>query len=252
MADEPLWVGAVRGDPWVAVAFDAEGLADATVHDGVGDLWSAYSDATRLLVDVPVGLPDAPRACDERARAVLGPRASAVLDPPVREAARKRRYRAAARAHERVTGASLSEAAFELGDAVAMVDELLAEVSAAREVLAPAHPELAFRAFAGEPLQHDPATAGGYAERLRTLAGLDRDAPPAVQAACEAVAGHPVTVEDVLAATALAYTARPGAGEVRSLPPDPPADERALPARWMYRADEPLAVDEPPDTDDAA
>ncbi len=246
MSEEPLWVGAAAaGDRWVAIAFDAEGFDRAAVHDDAGALWERYGEggrreATRLLLDVPIGLPERVRECDRRARALLGPRAGAVVDPPARTAARKRRFRAADRAHERATGDSLSEAAFRRSDAVSLVDELLAEVPEARETLAPAHPELCFRAFAGEPLEHDPDAAGGYAERLRTLARVDRDAPPVLQSACEDLGDAPVTVADAMAATVLAYTARPGAGELRSLPADPPVDDRALPVRWVYRSETPL------------
>ena len=101
-------------------------------------------------------------------------------------------------------------------------------------------PEVCFRAFAGEPLEHAPAYAGGYAERLRTLAGYDRDAPPIVQTVAEAVAGHEVTVATVLDATVLAYTATPGPGALRSLPPEPPTDACGLPMRVAYRSETPL------------
>ena len=101
-------------------------------------------------------------------------------------------------------------------------------------------PEVCFRAFAGEPLEHAPAYAGGYAERLRTLAGYDRDAPPIVRTVAEAVAGHEVTVATVLDATVLAYTATPGPGALRSLPPEPPTDACGLPMRVAYRSETPL------------
>ena len=42
-------------------------------------------------------------------------------------------------------------------------------------------------------------------------------------------------------ATVLAYTARPGPGELRSLPPDPPTDPQGLPMRIVYRSETPLA-----------
>lgn len=242
MAADPLWVGAVVGEPWVAVAYDADGLAGATVHEEIGDLWRAYGErATGILVDVPMGLPEErPRRCDALARDLLGPRAVAVLDPPVREAARKRRFRAAARAHERATDQSLSEAAFHRREAILLVDELLAEVPEARDVLAPGHPELCFRAFAGDPLERDPTTAGGYAERLRTLASVDHDAPPALLAASEEIGGESVEVADTMAAMALAYTARPGGGELRTLPAEPESDEEGVPVRWVYRSEDAL------------
>ncbi len=243
MTDDEGWVGAhYCGDRWLAVRFDADGYADAAVFDGVGDCWLRYEDvAERILVDVPVGLSaDGERECDRLARAVLGPQASAVLTPPVPDAVRKRRHAVASRVHERQTGDHLSERAFATTDAVAVLWDLFGEFPRARDVVAESNPELCYRAFAGDPLERDRATAGGYAERLRTLASLDRDAPPAVQAAAEAVAGHDVDVTDVLDAMALAYAAWPGSGDLYSLPPDPPVDAEGRPMRLVYRADGPL------------
>jgi len=97
-----------------------------------------------------------------------------------------------------------------------------------------------FRAFAGEPLQYSKKTAGGYAERMRTLASYDADAPPVVQSVAEATGGQEVAVDDVLDAVVLAYTARPGEGRLRSLPPDPPLDPKGLPMRIVYRSETPL------------
>ena len=245
MADESLFVGARWVDAgWLTVVLDGDGFVEATVCDGVGELWYSNEErARRILVDVPIGLPDgsvAARRCDEIARSLLGDRGDAFVAPPVREATRKQRHATATRVHERTAGRELSEAAFARSDGIAAVDELLAELPEARSVVGESHPEVCFRAFAGEPMAHDPGTAGGYAERLRTLADHDRDAPPVLVDVGDAVAGADVTVADALAALALAYTARPGRGELRTLPPDPETDERGLPMAIHYRSETPL------------
>lgn len=243
MTDDVAWVGAhYCGDSWLAVTFDADGYDHADVFDGVGDCWLRYQDvADCLLVDVPIGLPaDGDRVCDRLARDLLGTQAAAVVSPPVPEAIRKRRYGVANRVHERQTGEPLSERAFAMSDAIAVLGDLLDEFPRASDVVAESNPELCYRAFAGAPLERDRATAGGYAERMRTLASLDRDAPPAVQSAAEDVAGHDVAVVDVLDAMALAYTAWPGAGDSYTLPPDPPTASDGSPMRLVYRAEKPL------------
>jgi predicted RNase H-like nuclease len=243
MTDDAAWVGAhYCGDRWLAVAFDADGYDRANVFEGIGDCWLRYQDdVERLLVDVPFGLSeDGDRECDRLARDLLGPQAAAVVSPPVPDAVRKRRYGVASRVHERQTGTPLPERAFAMSDAIAVLDDLLKEFPRASEVVAESNPELCYRAFAGSPLERDRGTAGGYAERMRTLASLDRDAPPAVQAAAEAVAGHDIAVTDVLDAMALAYTAWPGGGDLYSLPPDPPTDTDGNPMRLVYRTEGPL------------
>ena len=242
---EPLYLGVDwSGGSWFAVAFDAEGFDHADWFDEIGGLWHRYEEvAERVLVDVPIGLIEEGtdgRACDDLAREVLGPRSVSVFTPPVREATRKRRYPAAQRVNERKAGRGLSKQAFGISDGIAAVDDLLRNVPEARDAFAESHPEVCFRAFAGEPLEHSKKKAGGYAERMRTLARRDPDAPAAVQAAAEAAGGLEVAVDDVLDATVLAYAARPGPGELRSLPPDPPTDAKGLPMGIVYRASDPL------------
>lgn len=229
---------------WFAVAFDREGFDRAAVFEEIGDLWVRYEEtAERILVDVPIGLVESGengRRCDDRARSVLGPMAETVVTPPVREATRKRRYPAAQRVNERKVGRGISERAFELSDAITAVDELLQNVPEARAAFAESHPEVCFRAFAGDPLEHDKAFAAGYAERMRTLARYDHDAPPTVQAAAAATEGHEVAVQSVLDAVVLAYTAAPTGGELRTLPEDPETDPQGLSMGIAYRADTPL------------
>lgn len=248
MSDDPLYVGVDWADgSWLAVAFGPRRLDHARVFDGIGDCWLHYEErAERLLVDVPVGLVEsgtAERPPEALARSVLGPQAETVFAAPVREATRKRRLPAATRVNERKTGRGLSERAFAAAEAIAAVDELLGELTEARDVVAEAHPEVCFRAFAGEPLEEPKWTAAGYAERMRVLAEYDGDAPPTVQTVAEATAGRKLRVRDVLDAVAVASTARPGPGELRTLPATPETDARGLPMRFYYRADDPLAPD---------
>jgi predicted RNase H-like nuclease len=245
MADDSLYVGADwSSGSWLAVAFDRTGFDHADVFAEIGELWARYEDdAERVLIDVPIGLVesgDAARACDGRAREVLGSRSASVFTPPVREATRKRRYRTAKRVNERKTGQGLSKQAFAISDGIAAVDELLQNVPETRGVVAESHPEVCFRAFAGDPLSYSKRTAAGYAERMATLASYDPDAAPTVQRVAEATGGHEVRVDDVLDAVVLAYTARPGGGELRTLPADPPVDAKGLPMQMVYRADAPL------------
>ena len=243
---DPEFVGAGRcADGWVAVVHTADGFDHAAVFPEIGALWGRYEEtAERILVGVPVGLREGgeePRPPEPLARDLLGERASAVVPAPVREATRKRRHATATRVNERKTGRRLSKRAHELAGYIAEVDSLLGAIPEARDVVAESHPELCFRALAGEPLSYDGETAAGYAERLRVLAAFDPDAPVDVVNASEATGGHRVRVADVIDATALALTARPGPSELRSLPPEPPLDPEGLPMRMLYRSETPLS-----------
>lgn len=241
MAD-PLYVGADWcSGSWLAAAFDGRKFDHATVFEEIGQLWARYEDAAeRIFVAVPIGLVEDDtegRVCEKLAREALGPRRDSIATSPCREAARKRRYRTAKRVNERKTGRSLSRQAFATSEGITEVDELVQKVPEARHALVESRPEVCFRAFAGEPLSHPKRTAAGYAERMRTLVAFDNGAAPNVQAAAEATGGHEVTVEDVLDALALGYSARPGPGELRSLPREPQSDPTGLPMRIVYRAE---------------
>ena len=242
------FVGVDRsGGSWLGVAFDATGFDHAAVFDEIGELWQRYEEtAALILVDVPVGLLESgseERQCDKLAREILDAD-RAVVTPPVREATRKRRYPVAKRVNERKAGQPLSKRAFEMSDGISAVDSLLRNVPEAKATFRESHPEVCFRAFAGDPLEHQKTTAAGYAERMRTLANFDANAPPTVQAAAEATAGAEIDVEDVLNAVVLAYTAHPGPGSLRTLPPDPPLDPAGLPMEIVYRARRPLVAGE--------
>ncbi len=243
MADQFIGVD-WSGDGWFAVVFTQDGFDHAAVFDEIGQLWANYEEtAGRILIDVPVGLIESGsdgRKCDSLARSVLGPRSASVFTPPVREATRKRRYPAAKRVNERKTGKGLSKQAFAISDGIAAVDDLLRNVPEARATFVESHPEVCFRAFAGEPLQYSKKTAGGYAERMRTLVSYETSAAPVVQHAAEEAGNSDVAVDDVLDAVVLAYTASPGRGTLRTLPPEPPVDAKGLPMQIVYRADEPL------------
>lgn len=233
------------GDCWLAVAFDTDGYDQTQLFEEVGELWQHYEErAARVLIDIPIGLiesGESTRECDRLARSVLGPRSRSVFTPPVREATRKRRYPAANRVNERKTDSSISKQAFAISGQIAAVDDLLRNVPEARTSIRESHPEVCFRAFAGETLNHSKRKAGGYAERMRTLASHDPDAPPIVQAVAESTGSAKVGVDDVLDAVVLAYTASPGDAPLRSLPPDPPTDPKGLPMEILYRSFEPLA-----------
>ena len=238
------YVGSVaRNGLWLAAAYTEDGYDHAAVLEGVGELWTRYEEtAARIAVDVPIGLGSttAPRPNEQVTRELLGD-GGGVVPTPVREAVRKQRYRTASRVHERKTGHELPRNAFESAGLAAAMDEFLDAIDEARPVFVEAHPELCYLAFAREAMADPPETAAGYAERMRTLAEFDRDAPPTVQSVAEATAGHRLPIPAVVDSVALGLTVRPGPGELRSAPSDPPTDDRGLPMRYVYRSETALS-----------
>lgn len=244
--DVDMYVGAVWAeDRWLAVALGGANGVSATVCEDAGALWARYEDeAAWILVTVPIGLRESgggERRCDQLAREALGPLADSVHRAPVRETVYKQRYRVGARVEERKTGRELSKAAWRLREPIKQVDSLLRNVPEARHVFVETHPEVCYRAFAGEPLTYDRGTAAAVAERLAVLTGFDPDAPPTVQQAALDTDGAPTGYGDVVDAAAAALTGRSGPGELRGLPDgEPPTDEESLPMRIAYRSDSTL------------
>ena len=96
-----------------------------------------------------------------------------------------------------------------------------------------AHPELAFMALAGHPMQHNKKTTAGRQERLHALTRMSttpcRASPQALQNALQAFARTQVAFDDLLDAYVLTWSAcRIANGQASCLPPQPPLDQRGL------------------------
>jgi predicted RNase H-like nuclease len=75
---------------WIAVSKD-QGELTYRIANTACELLSAFPDAERVLIDIPIGLPwrDEPiRSCDRLARSILGDRRSSVFPAPCRAALR--------------------------------------------------------------------------------------------------------------------------------------------------------------------
>jgi predicted RNase H-like nuclease len=204
--DEPLSVGADwSGAGWFAVAFAGETCDHAAVLPRIGDVWARYRDAAgTVLLDVPVGLLEGGGGSngevDEADAAEVDARDGREVDRLARSV---------------------------LGDR-------------APSVFAPPVREAAHKQRYAAASRTNERLAGGYAERLRILEGVDPDAPAVVQQAAAAAGDADVRGDDVLDATVLAYAAGPAPGDRRTLPPDPPTDPTGLPMRMVYRSEKPL------------
>ncbi len=187
-----------------------------------------------LAVDMPIGLLPVPhpggRVCDRLARQLLGRRSSSVFTPPARNLLEATCY-AQVRHH------GLSIQAFHILPKIREVDRLM--TPALQQRVYEAHPELAFRALIGQPMQARKKGAAGHEERLQALALA---APPFMhqtrQAVTQALQRYPrsqVALDDLLDAYALVHTAwRIWHTQAHCLPHDPPYDQRGLRMEIWY------------------
>ncbi|MBI3301273.1 MAG: DUF429 domain-containing protein [Deltaproteobacteria bacterium] len=183
---------------------------------------------TVITLDIPIGLLDKPqpggRECDRQARQLLGHRASSVFSPPIRALLKATQY-------EQIRSRGMSIQAFGIMPKIREVDRLMTPELQKR--VYEAHPELAFRALAGAPLQYNKKTHEGREERLQALAqapdGLFREIRSAFENALKAFPRVQVAPDDLLDAYVLTRTAlRIANGQASRLPINPPVDGRGL------------------------
>ena len=189
---------------------------------------------TVIAVDMPIGLLAASqpggRTCDRQARRLLGRRASSVFSPPCRAILDATQY-------AQVRGYGMSRQAFGILPKVRAVDQVMS--AGLQHLVYEAHPELAFMALAGHPMQCNKKTAAGRQERLQALARVPgapyRDAGHFLSQALQAFPRTQVAADDVLDAYVLTHTAcRIATGQACCLPPQPPLDERGLRMEIWY------------------
>lgn len=214
---------------WLMVRREAGG-AGFEVH--VAERWRDLPAAAMTAVDMPVGLPDrGARGCDRQARDLLGPRRNSVflgLRRPLLGFG-KDGY-PAANAWAKSDGAGLSKQAWNLLPKVRELDEALspADQDRVRET----HPELAFRALNGGPMEFSKRDPVGFRDRYVVLeragfAGLDGH--------LRGLDRKRAAPDDLLDACALAWSAaRMLRGEAVRVPPDPPRDARGLRMEIWY------------------
>jgi len=229
--------GASKG--WLGIVLN-DGGWEFDLFPSLLSLWKYHSDADRILIDVPVGLPsDGKRACDVAAKRHLQRRQGSVSYTPVREAVYQTNIERAREITERA-GFSVQNQVWGNVARIREVDEFLDVYPGARDRLRETHPEICFHALKGGPLEHPKHTPEGVEER-RGLLGAENERAPEVFAAAEAELTTPSYAplvsrhEDILDALVAALTAARDERDLAVLPDsDPPRDARGLPMEIVY------------------
>ncbi|MEM9695628.1 MAG: DUF429 domain-containing protein [Myxococcota bacterium] len=235
--------GCRRG--WVAVALTNGRFAGASHFTSFADLHAALDDAYAMAVDIPLGLvAEGSRTCDELVRASLGPRGASVFAVPPRRALQAQTYEEANELTRALMGQGLTKQAYALRGKILEADGVLAQAvespprqsESARELMMrredpvalrkyariiepddvrreqldrarpggrviEAHPEASFAEMAGHPLRHTKKSYNGVMARIRLL----ERAQIVIPLELDEVGG--VSIDDVLDAAAVAWTA---------------------------------------------
>ena len=195
---------------WVAVVVGTD-VESVAVFEQLSEIGIAYSSASVIGVDIPIGLPEiGVRAADVAARSYVKPRSSSVFSAPPRDVLTEPTYQDALALSRKRHGRGLSSQAYHLGakilEAEAVDDARLHEV----------HPEVSFRALKGAPLEHAKKTWNGQMERRQLLADAGLQLPDDLGSAAA------VAPDDVLDAAVAAWSARRIAAGTAATLPDPP------------------------------
>ena len=229
---------------WFGVVLDGDGGWDTGVYPSVWSAWKYHSDADRILIDIPIGLPaDAKRACDVAARRKLGRRGSSVFYTPVRDAVYHQTLEEAKAANEAAADFSIQNQAWSIVPRIREVDEFLDMFPSARDRLVETHPEVCFYALNGRTALSEPKrTPAGVRRRTELLATEFPDAREVCEDAIDryttpSYAPSVGGADDIVDAVAAAVTARRGPDGWSTLPETPPSDQRGLPMRIVHPAD---------------
>lgn len=229
---------------WFGVVLDESGNWETDLFPSIWSLWKNHSDASRILVDMPIGLPtDEKRACDVEAKEKLEDRQRSVFYTPVRKAVYQQNLDEAKQTNEAAANFSIQNQAWSLVSRIREVDEFLDMYPSARDRLQETHPEVCFYALNGRsPLEAGKHTEEGVEHRKALLAD---EYPVAMSIYEESIEryttpGYAPMVsgrDDVLDALVAAVTARRSPDECLSLPKSPPTDDRGLPMQIIYPSD---------------
>ena len=222
---------------WIAVSKD-EGELTYRIASTASELLSAFPNAERVLIDVPIGLPwrDEPiRPCDRLARSILGARRSSVFPVPCRTAVRAEAIGVARELNRGELGRSLSEQSWGICRKIREVDDLLLGKPGPGAELREVHPEVCFWALAGRsPMKHNKRQKEGLRERLAVLAGFEPDAARFFDFVLAEEPRRKVSADDVLDALVAFVTSSASNSQLASVRGVPASDERGLPMEMLY------------------
>lgn len=205
---------------WFATVLSDDDVTTAC-FENFADLAEEYSDAVRILVDIPIGLPtNSRRRCDVAAKDLLGCRGSSVFYPPCVSAAEKDDYDDANAEHRDQMGHGLSQQAHAISQKIIEVEEVVDDTYDGQ--IRESHPELCFYALNGQPIAYSKSSERGRELRLDLLESELGDARAIYEQVLDETYRKDVARDDVLDSMVLAIAAQNGTPQTA---PEMPEDD---------------------------
>ena len=221
---------------WVYVTIDPNWAFTAAKVASLSELVNGCGDHDVVCIDIPIGLPETAdrRLCDILARQLLRS-SSSVFPVPVRQALMADSHSEAKRINKVVSGRSLSKQTFGIMPKIKEADDLLRNSDKARRLFVEVHPEVCFRALAGQRMDKRKTTDDGFLQRMQVLKAvcpMAADQLERIRNTHRALASKAIR-DDLVDAMVAALTAT--AGDPKALPCGaPPLDNVGLPMRIAY------------------
>lgn len=222
---------------WFYTAINHENDWDIGVSENIEKLWETHKDASLILIDIPVGLPfKNPRACDLKARKLLGKgKTSCVFPPPCREALAAETYEAACEINKNKLGKKINWQTWNISKKIKEVDDFLIENHDARRNIRETHPEICFWALAGgRAMLISKKNKHGFEERLDLLKKVFPLAESIVDAAMKKFLRKYVAKDDILDSIAAGLIACSPVNSLSTVPKIPGKDAKGLPMEMVF------------------
>lgn len=233
---------------WFGIILYDNGDWESRLFSSIWSVWKQHSDASRVLIDIPIGLPTVEkRACDVQAKSKLESRQSSVFYTPIREAIAKDNIIDAKEVNERNADFSIQNQAWSIMPRIREVDEFLDMCSDARGWLEETHPEMCFYGLKQpEPVEYSKKIERGIEERISLLSNERPDAGEIFttcvdQYTLPSYAPMVGGKDDIIDALAAAITAQRSSENCSTLPESRQTDEQNLPMQIVYPKPEQLS-----------
>ena len=188
---------------WFGV-WQAVNAVEFGVFASIQELWSQHRNASRILVDIPIGLTDdRPRHLEFVVRSLLKRKSASVFPVPCRQAVYAQDYQQACRINFSRFGKKISRQAWNICPRIRDMDQFLQGNEPAQSIVGESHPELVFAILAGNELTTSKKKPQGAAQRLDILSAYNDSLAGIYEHACAAYARKDVARDDILDAMAL-------------------------------------------------
>ncbi len=212
---------------WMVAAIQDNKL-NLRIFDNLEEICGCYPEADRMIIDIPIGLPESRDEAilrpDGLLRKKLKRKGSSVFTTPCRQAVYEEDKLTAKELNKKFLGKSLSEQSLAIRKAIRQVDRFLLDNPLWKNRLLESHPEYCFMILNnGMPVMEKKTKTDGQEKRI----GLLKTYCPEIETAINGIPKK--RLDDAVDAICLAVLGRLTLIQsIKTLPDDPQADSNGI------------------------